>query len=115
MAASLMTQWLFNFVIAKLTPILLADTAYGTFFLFGALCVAMAVYAVCCVPETRGVPLESIDALFEGDIIAGCLRDTVPGRTRANELLRRWADEDKEDGKKGVDDGQVEDRVERAV
>lgn len=76
MAASLMTQWLFNFVIAKLTPIMLAEITFGTYFLFGSCCVLMLVYAVLCVPETKGVPLESVGTLFEdGNIIAGATRD----------------------------------------
>jgi|TARA_R110002003_G_scaffold6_1_gene266 hypothetical protein len=86
MAASLMTQWLFNFIIAKITPIMLANITYGTFLLFGSLCIAMGIWTVFCVPETKGVPLESIGELFEGDIIRGCLQDTIPSRTRAKQL-----------------------------
>lgn len=85
MAASLMTQWLFNFIIAKLTPIMLAQITYGTYLLFGACCVLMLAYAVFCVPETKGVPLESVGLLFEGNIIAGATKDTV-SRARAKKL-----------------------------
>lgn len=85
MAASLMTQWLFNFVIAKLTPLMLAQVTYGTFLLFGSCCAVMLLYAVFCVPETKGVPLESIGLLFEGNIIAGATRDTFSG-ARARRL-----------------------------
>ncbi|KAH5760740.1 hypothetical protein HBI88_178010 [Parastagonospora nodorum] len=86
MAASLMTQWLFNFVIAKITPILLADITYGTFLLFGSLCIVMGIWTVFCVPETKGVPLESIGELFEGNIIKGCVMDTFPKTSRAKGL-----------------------------
>ncbi|KAH7091515.1 general substrate transporter [Paraphoma chrysanthemicola] len=86
MAASLMTQWLFNFVIAKITPIMLHDITYGTFLLFGSSCIIMGVWAIFCVPETKGVPLESIGELFEGDIIRGCVQDTIPSKTRAKQL-----------------------------
>lgn len=81
-----MTQWLFNFVIAKLTPIMLADITYGTFLLFGACCLLMVVYTIFFVPETANVPLESIGVLFEGNIIAGALKDTIPGHSRARTL-----------------------------
>jgi SP family sugar:H+ symporter-like MFS transporter len=54
MAAALMTQWLFNFVIAKLTPIMLAKITYGTFLVFGSACIVMVVYAILCIPETKG-------------------------------------------------------------
>lgn len=86
MSASLMTQWLFNFVIAKLTPIMLDRITYGTFLLFGACCVIMLLYAVFCVPETKGVPLESVNLLFEGNIIAGATKDTIPRLSRAKKL-----------------------------
>lgn len=85
MAATLMTQWLFNFVIAKLTPIMLADITFGTYLLFGACCVLMLLYAVFCVPETKGVPLESVGLLFEGSIVAGATMDTCSG-ARARKL-----------------------------
>lgn len=86
MAASLMTQWLFNFVIAKITPIMLADITYGTFLLFGSLCIVMGIWTVFCVPETKGVRLESIGELFDGSIIKGCIQDTVPSKSRARKL-----------------------------
>ncbi|KUI65525.1 putative quinate permease [Cytospora mali] len=86
MSASLMTQWLFNFVIAKLTPIMLDRITYGTFLLFGACCIIMLLYAVFCVPETKGVPLESVNLLFEGNIIAGATKDTIPRFSRAKKL-----------------------------
>ena len=42
MSAALMTQWLFNFVIAKLTPVMLDMITYGAFLLCGGCCVLMA-------------------------------------------------------------------------
>ncbi|KAF1957848.1 general substrate transporter [Byssothecium circinans] len=86
MAGALMTQWLFNFVIAKITPLMLDEITYGTFLLFGACCVLMGIYTVFCVPETKNVPLESIHHLFEGDIIKGALKDTIPRYSRAKKL-----------------------------
>ena len=91
MALALMTQWLFNFVIAKITPIMLSNITYGTFLLFGSLCICMTFYAVICVPETKNVPLESIHLLFEKEIIRGCIRDTVPRYTRAKTLQKHSA------------------------
>lgn len=93
-----MTQWLFNFVIAKLTPIMLHDITYGTFLLFGSCCILMVVYTVFCVPETKNVPLERIHLLFEGGIISGALKDTIPGKTRARLLQHREENEDIEEG-----------------
>ena len=81
-----MTQWLFNFVIAKITPLMLSGITYGTFLLFGTCCIIMGIYTIFCVPETKNVPLESIHLLFEGDIIKGCMKDTIPRFSRAREL-----------------------------
>ena len=86
MAAALMTQWLFNFVIAKLTPIMLANITFGTYLLFGSCCVLMVLYTVFCVPETKNVPLESVFLLFEGNIVKGATADTWPSRARAKKL-----------------------------
>ncbi|KAF1915782.1 general substrate transporter [Ampelomyces quisqualis] len=86
MAASLACQWMWSFTIAKLTPMMLHDITYGTFLLFGTLCIVMGLWTVLCVPETKGVPLESMGELFEGDIVKGCIQDTWPSRSRAKTL-----------------------------
>lgn len=89
-----MTQWLFNFVIAKITPLMLSGIPYGTFLLFGSCCIIMGVYTIFCVPETKGVPLESIHHLFEGNIIAGCIKDTIPRYSRAKQLQQHHVTND---------------------
>jgi len=52
------TQWLFNLVVARVTPIMLVkvggSTGYGTYFIYGSFCFAMAIAAF-FVPETKGV------------------------------------------------------------
>lgn len=118
MAAALMTQWLFNFCIAKLTPIMLDKITYGTFLLFGSACIIMGFYAVVCVPETKNVPLESIHLLFEGNIIKGCIRDTIPRYTRAKQLQNHHntndADADSVMGGKPGPKGVVRQHIEEA-
>lgn len=53
-----------NWVVAFTTPIFLAHSSYGVYFLFG--CSSLCTAAVCMVfmPETRGKTLEDIDASF---------------------------------------------------
>ncbi|QSZ32260.1 hypothetical protein DSL72_001834 [Monilinia vaccinii-corymbosi] len=94
MALAIATQWLFNFLISKITPFMLSGITYGTFLLFGGCCVLMTGYAVVCVPETRNVPLERIHTLFEGDIIRGAFKDTVPRWRRSNQLKEMLRDGD---------------------
>jgi sugar porter (SP) family MFS transporter len=61
------TQWLFNFVVARTTPNMLAtlgSDGYGTFLLFGSFSILMFVFAWLFVPETKGMFLEDMDDLF---------------------------------------------------
>lgn len=110
MAAALMTQWLFNFVIAKITPLMLNDITFGTFLLFGACCILMTIYTVFCVPETKGVPLETIHVLFEGSIIKGAIKDTIPRYSRAG-LLQNGNEDEREDVvPKDIENEHVENR-----
>ncbi|KAJ8067841.1 hypothetical protein OCU04_003435 [Sclerotinia nivalis] len=104
MALAIAVQWLFNFIISKITPFMLSGITYGTFLLFGACCLLMTVYAVICVPETMNVPLERIHTLFEGEIIKGAFKDTIPRYRRSNRLreMRR------EDGEVGLGKGDGE-------
>ncbi|KAI2635696.1 general substrate transporter [Hypomontagnella submonticulosa] len=58
------SNWLANFLVALVTPTLLAETSYGAYFLFGGC--ALLTAAVCAVfmPETRGLSLGEIDQAF---------------------------------------------------
>jgi SP family sugar:H+ symporter-like MFS transporter len=98
MALALMTQWLFNFVIARTVPIMLNSITYGTFLLFGCCSICCFLYAMIFVPETAKVPLESIPKLFEKNIIRGAIMDNLPRHRRAKlfETIS-YEDEKKED------------------
>lgn len=54
------TQWLFNLVVARVSPVMLVTaggpTGYGTYFIYGSFCFAMGVAAF-WVPETKGVSI----------------------------------------------------------
>ena len=80
---------------------MLDNITYGTFLLFGSLCIVMGVWAILCVPETKGVRLESIGELFEGNIIRGCIQDTIPSKSRAKQLRHQHAVEDSMEGEVG--------------
>ncbi|EIE75315.1 hypothetical protein G6F46_003111 [Rhizopus delemar] len=66
MSLSLTTafNWAMNATIAKVTPIMLAEITYGTYFFFGAMAVIMGSFAYIFLPETRGRSLEEINELF---------------------------------------------------
>ncbi|KAH8586380.1 putative transporter [Bisporella sp. PMI_857] len=60
-------HWLFYFVIVKATPFILSSMrGWGAFIFFAAWCLIALVYTYILVPETSGLVLEHIDALFEG-------------------------------------------------
>jgi sugar porter (SP) family MFS transporter len=61
------TQWLFNFVVARSVPNMLATLGregYGTYLLFGSFSVLMFVFTWIFIPETKGMFLEEMDDLF---------------------------------------------------
>lgn len=61
------TQWLFNLVVARVSPVMLVTaggpTGYGTYFIYGTFCFVMGVLAF-WIPETKGISLERMDELF---------------------------------------------------
>lgn len=56
------TQWLFNLVVARVSPVMLVTaggpTGYGTYFIYGSFCFTMGCLAF-FVPETKGVSIAS--------------------------------------------------------
>lgn len=52
------SQWLFNLVVSRVTPVMLVKvggkTGYGTYFIYGSFCFVMACLAF-FLPETKGV------------------------------------------------------------
>ncbi|KAJ6507955.1 general substrate transporter [Mycena vitilis] len=80
MSVAVGINWLFSFVISKLTPIMLNEIKYGTFLLFGFCCLLMALWAWLCLPETTGYALEDIGLLFERDVILRAVQDAPGGK-----------------------------------
>lgn len=61
------TQWIFNFVVARATPNMLANAGkagYGTFFNYGSFCFSMFIFVWFFIKETKGLSLESMDDIF---------------------------------------------------
>jgi len=67
MTVSTFMNWTMNTVIGQVTPFLLQPSAldiWGTFIFFGCCCVIMTLWVIFYLPETKGVSLEHMDALF---------------------------------------------------
>ncbi|KAL2810624.1 general substrate transporter [Aspergillus granulosus] len=61
------TQWLFNFVVARAVPNMLATVGangYGAYLIFSCFCLSMFLFVWFFVPETKGLSLEKMDDLF---------------------------------------------------
>jgi sugar porter (SP) family MFS transporter len=56
--------WLGSFIIARSTPYMISGLGYGAYFFFASILAAMGVWSFFFVPETKGVTLEEMDALF---------------------------------------------------
>lgn len=67
--------WIGNYAVAHFTPILLDLLHFWTFLLFGGFCIICTGLAF-WLPETRGVPLESMHPLFERKLGARFQGDT---------------------------------------
>jgi len=65
-AAGTMTNWLFNFIVS-LTFLSLIDVLgrSGAFLFYAAMCALTFIFCLRLVPETKGKPLEEIQAVFE--------------------------------------------------
>ncbi|RPA96859.1 general substrate transporter [Choiromyces venosus 120613-1] len=78
------TQWLFNFVVARATPNMMATVGkggYGTYFIYGSFCFSMFFFVWFFVPETKGVSLEKMDDIF--GVVDTKLSDTERGSPSA--------------------------------
>lgn len=71
MSLSLTTafNWAMNATIAKVTPIMITNISFGTYFFFGTCAIIMGLFAFVFLPETRGRSLEEMDALFSKGMI----------------------------------------------
>jgi sugar porter (SP) family MFS transporter len=70
-ALSTASNWLFNFIIATVTPYMVGSTPGSAnlgpkvFFIWGALCCFSLAFAYFLLPEMRGLSLEQIDRMLE--------------------------------------------------
>ncbi|KAJ5910491.1 hypothetical protein N7504_005134 [Penicillium tannophilum] len=68
-ALSTASNWLWNCIIAVITPYLVdadkANLGPKVFFLWGSLCACCFVYTYFLIPETKGLSLEQVDKMME--------------------------------------------------
>ncbi|KAI6778033.1 Quinate permease-like protein [Emericellopsis cladophorae] len=91
-------NWFWNFIIARFTVNMFNAWGYGVYFFFASMMIISIVFVFFFVPETKGIPLEAMDRLF----------DAKP-RWNANKILmdelhRENGDEDGHDDAKLTQD-----------
>ena len=59
------SNWLANFLVAFSTPILLARSSYGAYFLFGGCTLLTVIVCFVFMPETKGRSLDEIEEAFK--------------------------------------------------
>ncbi|KZT29991.1 general substrate transporter [Neolentinus lepideus HHB14362 ss-1] len=84
LACASASQWLWNFVVSKVTPTLVTDLGYKIFLMFATINIAgMGVFSL-LIPETKGRSLEEMDVIF-GSVSADKRRADIERQERALE------------------------------
>jgi len=58
-------NWFWNFIIARFTEQMFNSWGYGVYFFFASLMILSSIFVYFFVPETKSIPLERMDRLFE--------------------------------------------------
>jgi hypothetical protein len=61
----LANNWFWNFLISRFTPQMFLKMSYGVYMFFACLMLLSIPYVYFLIPETKGIPLEKMDELFE--------------------------------------------------
>ncbi|KAK1224675.1 hypothetical protein PQX77_012421 [Marasmius sp. AFHP31] len=101
--------WLGSFIIARSTPYMISDLGYGAYFFFSTVLVCMGIWAFFFVPETKGLKLEEMDALFMKPMHTVVWAQLRRKAILEDELRKRRSDESSMDEEKDVGIEQMED------
>ncbi|KAI8328962.1 general substrate transporter [Chlamydoabsidia padenii] len=66
MSISTSANWMCNFIIGFITPIMLSSIRFYTYVFFAIFCVLSFFFTYFVIPETKGRSLEDMDSLFGG-------------------------------------------------
>ena len=58
------SNWMCNFIVSQITPIMLEKLKYGTFIFFGTITFGGGLFIWLSVPETKRLTLEEMDLIF---------------------------------------------------
>lgn len=63
-AFAVFLNWVSNFIIGLITPVLSNASNFAAYTFFAVFCLGAFVFTIVCVPETSGRSLEEMDAVF---------------------------------------------------
>lgn len=64
-ASAAANNWFWNFIISRFTPQMFLTMSYGVYFFFASLMLLSIIFVYFLIPETKSIPLEAMDRLFE--------------------------------------------------
>ncbi|KAF2191392.1 general substrate transporter [Zopfia rhizophila CBS 207.26] len=64
-ASAAANNWFWNFIISRFTPQMFLKMGYGVYFFFASLMILSIPFVYFLLPETKSIPLEYMDRLFE--------------------------------------------------
>ncbi|KAI9342386.1 general substrate transporter [Pilaira anomala] len=70
-------NWLMNFVISLICPVMLVKITWGTYLFFGGCCAIMGTTVFFFFPETKGRSLEEMEDVFGGSILCHRAKHTT--------------------------------------
>jgi len=79
------SNWLWNFLISRFTPQMFEAMDYGVYFFFASLMILSVFWVFFLIPETKSVPLESMDRLFDRQLPARRANEVVMAEIQENE------------------------------
>lgn len=88
-------NWFWNFIVARFTPQMFTTMGYGVYFFFASLMILSAIFVYFLIPETKNIPLEAIDRLFERSLKA----------SQAHEIVWAELEQEEEALRAGLDAG----------
>lgn len=83
------SNWFFNFLVARFTAQMFQAMGYGVFVFFASLMICSIVFVFFLIPETKSIPLESMDRLFSRDLKARHAHRIVMQELKDDEQLFR--------------------------
>ncbi|KAK2594970.1 hypothetical protein QQS21_007328 [Conoideocrella luteorostrata] len=66
-ASAAATQWLFNFMVTRVTPQIINNIGWKVFLVFGSPCFGMSIFTFFFMKETKGLTLEELNIHFGGN------------------------------------------------